>query len=130
MLSPIEKMLFVMLTLFAVGAAYVGFMDVYRVIKRGEGELSLQGIVSRVMRALREYLLQTTTLKTRRLVSVLHWGVVLGFTLYFLVNVLDVLIGMVDGFDANLHNLDGFGLLLFDGYRLLADVFSVVVIVG
>lgn len=130
MLSPIEKMLFVMLTLFAVGAAYVGFMDVYRVIKRGEGELSLKGIVSRVMRALREYLLQTTTLKTRRLVSVLHWGVVLGFTLYFLVNVLDVLIGMVDGFDANLHNLDGFGLLLFDGYRLLADVFSVVVIVG
>ncbi|MCB9459024.1 MAG: (Fe-S)-binding protein [Anaerolineaceae bacterium] len=130
MLSPIEKMLFVMLTLFAVGAAYVGFMDVYRVIKRGEGELSLKGIVSRVVRALREYLLQTTTLKTRRLVSVLHWGVVLGFTLYFLVNVLDVLIGMVDEFDANLHNLDGFGLLLFDGYRLLADVFSVVVIVG
>ena len=130
MLSPIEKLVFVMLTLFALGATYVGFLDVYHVIKRGEGDLSLKGIVSRVMRALREYLLQTTTLKTRKLVSVLHWGVVLGFTLYFLVNALDVLIGMVEGFDESLYNLDGFGAVLFDGYRLLADVFSVVVIVG
>ncbi|MGB1286351.1 MAG: hypothetical protein ACPG7F_07460, partial [Aggregatilineales bacterium] len=39
MLTPIEKMLFLMLVLLSLGAAYTGFMDVYNVINRGQGNL-------------------------------------------------------------------------------------------
>ncbi|XWX02744.1 heterodisulfide reductase-related iron-sulfur binding cluster [Aggregatilineales bacterium SYSU G02658] len=130
MLSPIEKMLFVMLLLIAVGATYAGFLEMYQIINRGQDKLHLSGFFQRAWNALRIYLTQSTTMKTRRLVSLIHWGVVIGFTFYFLVNAMDILIGMVDGFEESLKGLTGAPALLYDGYRLLADVLSVVVLVG
>jgi hypothetical protein len=130
MLSPIEKMLFVMLLLIAVGATYAGFVEIYQIIHRGQGKLHLDGFFRRAWEALRIYITQSTTLKTRRVVSLIHWGVVLGFTFYFLVNAMDILIGMVDGFEESLKTLTGTPALLYSGYRLIADVLSVVVILG
>lgn len=130
MLSPIEKMLFVMLALIAVGATINGFMEMYQVINRGQDKLHLNHLLKRGWTALRVYLTQETTLKTRPLVSLIHWGVVIGFTFYFLVNALDVLIGMVEGFEASLKGLEGFGATLYDGYRFLGDVLSLVVLGG
>ncbi len=126
MLTPVEKMLFIFLALFALGATYEGFRQMYLVINRGEGELYFKDIIRRAIKATRIYLTQETTLKTRRTTSLLHWGVVLGFTFYFLVNALDFLIGFVPNFD---ETLKSFGVL-YDGYRLLADVLSVIVLVG
>jgi Fe-S oxidoreductase len=65
-------------------------------------------------------------LKTRRLTSLLHLGVVWGFTLYFLVNAFDVILGFAESFEGT---LESFGLL-FDLYRVSADVLSIVVIGG
>lgn len=130
MLSPIEKMLFTMLALLAIGATANGFMEMYRVINRGQDKLHLDNLFKRAWTALRIYLTQETTLKTRTLVSLIHWGVVIGFTFYFLVNAIDLLIGMVDGFEASLKGLEGFPALLYDGYRLLGDLLSVVVLAG
>jgi len=130
MLSPIEKLLFTLLTLFAVGATYHGFREMYLIINKGEGKLHLEKLPQRLWTALRVYITQETTLKTRPLVSLIHLGVVIGFTFYFLVNAIDGLIGMVAGFEDSLKELDGVGLFLYDSYRFLGDILSVVVLIG
>ena len=126
MLTTVEKMLFVFLALFSVGATYQGFREMWLVVNRGEGRLHLDQIFTRAWRALTVYMSQQTTLKTRRVTSLFHLGVVWGFTFYFLVNALDLLLGFISGFEETLHDL-GF---LYDVYRLAADVLSVVVLVG
>jgi Fe-S oxidoreductase len=126
MLTSVEQMLFILLTVFALGATYASFREMYLIVYRGEGALYLDKLPQRVMKALGVYLLQWTTLKTRRVSSLFHLGIVWGFTFYFLVNVVDGLRGFIPDFEATLEN---FGFL-FDLYRLLADVLTVAVLVG
>lgn len=125
MLTSVEQMLFILLALFSLGAAYSGFYEMYAIINRGEGQLHWNRLPARVWNALVIYVTQSTTLRTRRLSSLFHLGIVWGFTFYFLVNVGDVL----EGFLNNYIFLAETGLV-FDLYRLLADVLSVAVIVG
>jgi len=125
MLTPVEQMLFILLTLFSLGAAYAGFREIAGTIARGQGKLYLDHLPARLFTALRVYLTQNTTMKTRRVTSLFHLAVVWGFTYYFLVNAVDLL----EGFLPDFHFLENAGLLN-DGYRLLGDVFSVAVIVG
>lgn len=126
MLTPFEQMLFLLLALLAVGATYTGFLEMWQVINRGGGSLSLNHLVRRASNALWIYLSQRTTLKTRRLTSLMHTAVVWGFTFYFLVNAVDVLWGFIPGFEDWLVSTG----LLYDGFRLIADVLSVAVLVG
>ncbi|MEO1290539.1 MAG: (Fe-S)-binding protein, partial [Chloroflexota bacterium] len=85
---------------------------------------------ARAWHALRIYITQETTLKTRRITSLFHLGVVIGFTFYFLVNAIDLLIGFVPNLEENLRELTGLSATIYDTYRLLGDVLSVVVLVG
>lgn len=126
MLTPVEQVLFVMLAIFSVAATYHGFREMYLIVNRGQGRLYLDRLPQRLVKALAVYLTQSTTLKTRPLTSLFHLGVVWGFTFYFLVNALDVLNGFIANFERTLARA-GF---LYDGYRLLADVLSVIVLVG
>lgn len=126
MLTSVEKLLFLLLVVLSLGAAYHGFRQMALIIYRGEGQLHLDHIVWRAWKALRIYLTQSTTLKTRRLTSLMHVGVVWGFTFYFLVNGVDTIKGFIADFDSQLMN---FGIL-YDLYRLVADVLSVAVLVG
>ncbi len=126
MLTDVEKMLFIMLALFAVGATYSGFMEMYQIINRGQGQLHFSNFFKRAWNALEIYLSQRTTLKTRRVTSLLHWGIVLGFTYYFLINALDLLIGFIPDFESTLVS---FGIV-YDGYRFIGDILSVVVLVA
>ncbi|MBE2272584.1 MAG: (Fe-S)-binding protein, partial [Anaerolinea sp.] len=125
MLYPVEQLLFILLALFAVGAAYYGFREMALIVNRGQRELYLDNLPRRVITALGVYLTQSTTLKTRRITSLFHLAVVWGFTYYFLVNAADVL----EGFIPNFRFLEGAGLLS-DAYRLFGDVLSVAVLVG
>jgi heterodisulfide reductase subunit C len=125
MLTPVEQMLFLLLALLAAGATLSGFAEMYRIINRGEGKLYLDNLPSRAWNALVIYLMQRTTLKTRRVTSLFHLAVVWGFTFYFLVNFGDVLEGFLPG-----YVFLGETGLLHDLYRLTADVFSVAVLVG
>ncbi|PJF38297.1 MAG: [Fe-S]-binding protein, partial [Phototrophicales bacterium] len=68
---------------------------------------------------------QPTTLRARRLTSLFHLGVVWGFTFYFLVNLGDTLNGLIP----NYTFLEGSGII-FELYKLIGDVLSVVVLVG
>ncbi|MCA9910149.1 MAG: [Fe-S]-binding protein, partial [Anaerolineae bacterium] len=126
MLTLVEKMAFVMLALLAIGATYAGFRDMYLTINRGQGKLYLNHLPRRAWNALWIYLSQRTTLRARRLTSLFHLGIVWGFTFYFLVNVLDGLRGFIPGFEDSLKSLG----LIYDLYRLLADVLSIAVLVG
>ena len=126
MLTDVEKMLFVMLALFAFGASYAGFLEMYRIVHRGQGQLRLDNFFRRARRALAIYLSQRPAFKTRRLTSLLHWGVALGFTWYFLVNALDLLIGFLPGFERALLNLGA----VYDAYRLLTDLLSLAALGG
>ncbi len=127
MLTPVEQMLFIILALLAVGAAYAGFKEMADVIGRGQRSLYLDHLPARVFTALRVYITQNTTLKMRRrwVTSLFHLAVVWGFTYYFLVNVADV----IEGFFPNYTFLGDAGIFS-DLYRLGGDLFSVAVIVG
>jgi len=126
MLTPVEQFLFILLALLAVGATYNGFREMYLIINRGEGKLYLDRLPQRAFKALRVYLTQNTTLKTRRISSLFHLGIVWGFTYYFLVNVVDGLKGFIPGF---LEWLENFGVV-YSLYRLIGDVLSIVVLIG
>src|SRR5262245_34553797 len=126
MLTPFEQMAFINLAVLAAGATYAGVQEMVRIINRGEGQLYLDHLPRRIFNALRVYLAQPTTLKTRRTTSLFHLGVVWGFTFYFLVNVLDGLKGYIPNF---LDWLENFGLI-YDLYRLIGDILSVAVLVG
>lgn len=126
MLTDVEKLLFLLLALLALGACFAGFREMFQIIGRGQGELQFDGIFRRALHALAIYLTQRTTLKTRALTSVIHWGVVLGFTWYFLVNGVDLLIGFLPGFERQLLEWGA----AYNGFRLLSDVLSIVVLAG
>lgn len=125
MLTPFEKMLFGILALLALGATYQGFREMYLIINRGDGKLHLEKLLARMWNALVIYLSQRTTLKARPLTSLFHLAVAWGFTFYFLVNLGDVL----EGFIPDFVFLSETGII-YDLYRLLADVLSAAVIVG
>lgn len=125
MLTPVEQMLFILLALFALGAAYSGFREMIGTINRGQGQLYLDNLPARVFTALRVYLTQNTTMKMRRMTSLFHLAVVWGFTYYFLVNAADLL----EGFLPDYRFLENAGVFN-DIYRLFGDVFSAAVIVG
>src|SRR3982750_2421447 len=127
MLTSFEQMAFILLTLFAVGATYTGVREMVLIINRGEGQLYLDNLPRRIFNALRVYLAQPTTLKTRRVTSLFHLGVVWGFTYYFLVNGLDTFKGYIPNFLDGLQQ--NFGLI-YDLYRLIGDVLSIAVLVG
>ena len=126
MLTEFERMLFILLAVLSLGAAYAGFVDMARIIARGSGGLRRDNLLRRAWQALTIYLTQRTSLKTRRVTSLIHWGVVIGFTWYFVVNALDMLLGFAPGFEAALWSLGG----VYDGLRLVGDLLSALVILG
>jgi hypothetical protein len=126
MLTPVEQMFFIVLALLALGATYNAFREMWLIINRGERELYLDNLPARLWHALVVYLAQPTTLKTRRISSLFHLGIVWGFTYYFLVNVLDGLRGFIPGFTDTLRSTG----VLYDLYRLVGDLLSVAVLVG
>ncbi|MDZ4769090.1 MAG: (Fe-S)-binding protein [Chloroflexota bacterium] len=125
MLTPFEQMAFVLLALFAIGATYSGFAEMFGAINRGTRALYLDRLPARLFTAARVYLTQHTTLRARPVTSLIHLGVVWGFTYYFLVNAADVL----EGFLPDYTFLGDTGVFS-TAYRLGGDLLSVVVLLG
>ncbi|MBZ0278345.1 MAG: [Fe-S]-binding protein, partial [Anaerolineae bacterium] len=84
MLTTVEQILFIILALFAAGATYSGFRDVYLIVNRGSGSLEWDQLPKRLWRALTVFVTQRTTLKMQRRIvtSTFHLGVAWGFTFY------------------------------------------------
>ena len=124
MLTTGETALFFLLVLFCAVAAYNTWGQMFRIINQGEGQLAWQPYGQRLMAGARALFSQGDIISHRRIVSIFHYGVAYGFIFYGLVNIVDVLEGVIPGFEFLPESIVG------DVYRLLADIFSVVVLVG
>ncbi|GAB4421052.1 MAG: (Fe-S)-binding protein [Anaerolineae bacterium] len=123
MLTLIEKILFMVLVAGSLYLARLFFRRAFQVIERGEGALAYNDLPRRLWRALEVTVTQRTVFRARPFTSLMHGFIVWGFLFYALVNLGDVIEGYLP------VEFLGRGIV-GDVYRLLADVFSALVIVG
>lgn len=129
MLSIPEKILFVILATVAGTLAFQGFARVARVVARGEGAMSqprFDHLPRRIASGLWRTLTQSTVFPNRPWVSFFHALVFYGFIFYLLVNVVDVATGLLPSSWLARVNVG----ILSDLYRLFADLFGTLVLVG
>ncbi len=124
MLTDIERIILVVLTLGSLYAAYRIADRIIKTIGRGTGALGTDHFSARFRRAIDVFITQRTVLKRRPLASIAHLFIAWGFTYYLLVNIGDGLQGFFPGFVFLGENVIG-GV-----YRLIADLLTVGVLVG
>ncbi|MGQ9692630.1 MAG: (Fe-S)-binding protein [Thermaceae bacterium] len=121
MLTPPEKLLFLLLALASMYLGGRGFYRVYQAIRRGRPEDRFDRLPERIGRALWAVLTQRTVFKRRPLVSFLHALVFYGFIFYLSVNLVDLLEGYFP-----LEIRGGF----WDIYNLVADLLTFGILLG
>lgn len=124
MLSPLEKILFITLTLTSLLWTFVTFRRMVRVIQRGSGSLRWDGLVGRAIEGAGALVTQGWMIRRRPLVSILHAFVAWGFIFYFLVNLTDLAEGFIPGFHVD-HDTPAWNI-----YRLLTDLLTVAALAG
>ncbi|HEY4689419.1 MAG TPA: (Fe-S)-binding protein [Anaerolineae bacterium] len=124
MLTTIEKIVFVLLALASLYAAYRTFDRIRRIICRGTGTLATDHLLLRLGKAAIVFVTQYPTWKRRPLATLAHAAVALAFVLYLVVNVVDGLHGFFAEFP--FPGEDTIGRL----YRLIIDVLSVAALSG
>ncbi len=124
MLTPIELILFALLVLICGVAAVNTWGHMVRIIGKGQGTLALDNKFKRLLIGVRTLFSQGDIISHRRIVSIFHYGVAYGFIFYGLVNLVDVAEGLIPGF----HFMEG--TFLGNVYLLLADIFSLLVLIG
>lgn len=124
MLTPVEKILFILAVIASAGAAYLAATRIIRTIQRGHGTFDWQIVKQRLGSVFVKTLTLQPTFKIRLLPSLFHAFIAWGFIYYLLVNVVDGLEGLFPNF--NFFETTAFGQI----YRLLADILSVAVLIG
>lgn len=122
MLTPIERILFILLVAICLTAAYTTFKLMADIIMKGQGELRLDNLFRRLVEGAVALLNQGRIIRHRRITSLFHYMVAFGFIFYGLVNVVDVLEAFIADF-----TIPG---LVGNVYRLTADIFGFLVLVG
>jgi len=112
------------LTLGSAGASYVTFGKMFKVIQTGTTPIIWKDVLKNWKTGLTVFFSQNTLFKTRRFIGFLHALVAWGFTLYLIVNIVDVLYGFIPNFKFLPNNTIG------NVYRLFVDIFSVLVLIG
>lgn len=123
MLTPVEKILFIVAIAASLGLAQLFFRRAFAIIRRGEGSLAFDQLPGRVWRALDVTFTQRTVFRARAATSLMHGFVVWGFLYYVLINAGDALEGL---FDLTFLGTGPVG----DVYRLAGDVLSVLILTG
>ena len=129
MLTIPEKIIFVLLAAVSGYFAFIGFKRIVNLVGRGDASgfyPRLNDLPWRFSDAIVRTISQVTVFKARPVVSFFHSFVFYGFVFYLLVNVLDGLKGFIPHAWLSWLNLGVFGGI----YRLLADVLSVLILVG
>jgi len=124
MLTNIEKILFLLLLLVSASAAFITFRMMILSIGRGQGEIARDDLWSRLWAFIAGTLTQGGIIHRRPIASLFHYGVAWGFIFYALINLVDILEGLINGFLFLEENVVG------DIYRFLADLFSIAVLIG
>lgn len=123
MLTPIEKITFLVLAAVSLYFALLFFRRAVQIINRGEGELHLNRLPRRIWHALEVAITQRTVFRARLGTSLMHAFIVWGFFFYFLANTGDLLEGY---FDIEFLGTDPVGNV----YRLAGDILSILILVG
>ncbi len=124
MLSMFERIMFLLLAAICLTAVYNTFAQMARVINRGQRELALNDLPRRLIAGAVALLTQGRILRHRKITSLFHYGVAFGFIFYGLVNLIDILEGLLPGFSFFHDNLIG------QLFRLAADLFAAAVLIG
>ncbi len=124
MLSNLERLIFIGLTVTSLGLAWFSFGRMFKAIGRGSDPIDWKKVIKNWPKGLAVFISQKTLFKTRPIVGAIHAGVAWGFTLYLLVNIIDVMYGMIPGFHFFPNSVIG------DIYRLFVDVFTMIVLFG
>jgi Fe-S oxidoreductase len=124
MLSPLGKIVFILLTLAAIGAGLGVARRIALIVSRGRGEVDWSVAPGRIVGVLEKAGLLLPVWRLRFWPSLFHALVVWGFIFYLLVNAGDALEALLPGFiflgNGTIGNI----------YRLLADLLSVSALVG
>ena len=106
------------------GASYITFKKMFKVIISGTNPIIWTDVIKNWNAGLIAFISQKTLFKTRPVVGFIHALVAWGFTLYLLVNIIDVLYGFIPNFKFLPNSITG------DIYRLFVDTFSILVLLG
>jgi Fe-S oxidoreductase len=119
-----EKILFLLVVLVSVVLTWRGVRRLMRIISRGDGDLGWKQVPGRLIAVLVKTLSFAPVFRSRLATSLFHSFVGWGFAFYLLVNVGDLLQGFIPGYLFLGHGWIG------NSYRLLADLFSMSVLLG
>ena len=106
------------------GASYVTFGKMFKVIMSGTIPIIWKDVFKNWKAGFAVFFTQNTLFKTRPFIGFVHALVAWGFTLYLVVNIVDVIYGFIPNFKFLPDSIIG------DIYRLFVDTFSVLVLVG
>ena len=106
------------------GASYITFKKMFKVILLGTNPIIWTDVIKNWNKGLIAFISQKTLFKSRPVVGFIHALVAWGFTLYLLVNIIDVLYGFIPNFKFLPNSITG------DIYRLFVDTFSILVLLG
>ena len=124
MLTAIEKIIFIILATGCLGVSYFTFSKMFRVIGMGEDQIDWIKVAKNWRVGINAFISQKTLFKTRPVIGFIHALVAWGFSLYLLVNLIDVLYGLIPHFKFLPNHVIG------DVYRIFVDIFSVLVLFG
>ncbi len=129
MLSIPEKILFIVFAAVMMYYAYLGFAKVWRAVARGERGTTiprLNGLGRRLTDGILRTMSQRTVFRARPVASFFHSFIFYGFVLYLAVNVVDAMVGLVPPSWLAVFDFGVVG----DVYRLVADILTVLILVG
>ena len=98
MLTDIEKIIFILLAIIAIGLSYTTFNKIFKAIGVGSQQIDWKRALLNFPKGLEVFISQRTMFKTRPVIGFIHALVAWGFTLYLIVNIVDVLYGFIPGF--------------------------------
>ena len=106
------------------GVSYITFKKMFKVVLAGTNPIIWTDVLKNWNAGLIAFISQKTLFKTRPVVGFIHALVAWGFTLYLLVNIVDVLYGFIPNFKFLPNSIIG------DIYRIFVDTFSILVLLG
>jgi len=124
LLTDIEKIIFILFAIIAVGVSYTTFNKMFKAIGVGSQQINWKRALLNFPKGIEVFISQRTLFKTRPIIGFIHALVAWGFTLYLVVNIVDVLYGFIPGF----HFFPNY--FIGKVYRLFVDIFTVLVLLG
>ncbi|MCC6985693.1 MAG: (Fe-S)-binding protein, partial [Anaerolineales bacterium] len=132
MLTPVEKIIFIVLAITAAGFTFHGFKVIIDSIRKGRPAPELKDVPGSLLKAAIAVLFQQTIFKARKVLSAIHMGLFFGLITYAIVNLVDALEGLIPGFELVYggKSLPNAPTGLVNAFNLIADVMSMFLLIA